>query len=468
MKYLILIALCASAFALVISGREKPAIKILVFTIPFYAAPFHDFNVLIGMNGFLILTIWAGLRLRESPKFRLKTWRRISRWLSVLYYFLFMGIVLGLLHGDYSFSPNNIPPLLQIVNFSCYIILVILFIKIMANYVYDFEFQTEMLFVFVATSFLQLFSIGVSVSGYAHLFPRFLVGEPTVFLDPTINQFTQRFAGLLGDYELIADYALMVMGFSIVLWAYGRNKIVLLSAIISALIIGVASGTRSFIVILVIFMVMVVFVRSYVAGSFAKSAKVITGMSAAVVVLGVVAYQLLQNSLIAERLKVAIYLFQMTDNLQQASNRNLLSDVPIILKQAGILGNGSLSLDVINGNMMVSHNVFLAVFAKFGLAGLVAAVLLFFNSFVKLLKVIRGKIYRHLDRSVAGIFFSLLGALFFEEMKISAVRYLSSMLMYSFFFLNIWFCAYRAKHPPLPVPARGAQWKKPPETSKGK
>lgn len=437
MKFLILFGMCAGAFYLVDSGKAKTAMKLLVLTLPFMASPFHSDGVMIGLSGFLVVSVWIGLEIKNSVEHVIPSWRTFS-WKSLLYYFLFIGVVLGLTHNSYSFAyyrPDSlISPQLQVFDVSAFIIITILFIEILSVYQSDFNFQLELLYAFVASSFLQLLSILLYVLGYYKFLPLFLRATPAAFVNSASRIDNIRFAGLLDDYELIVDYCMMVIGFSLVLWVMGKNKLVLSAALISSIIIGIFSGTRSFLVVVVLFFIALILAVTVSSENVIASVKRLLTYSLLFSVFVLIGYLLLRNSMIFDRMQVAYNLFESGEGVQTAANRDILAAIPIVLRQSGVLGNGSLFLNSINGNIMVRHDVFLATYAKFGVVGLVTLLVVLIKLFKDLLVILIQKHSKKV-KDVAAIFLALLFALCLEETKISALRYLSSILFYSFFLL---------------------------------
>ena len=127
------------------------------------------------------------------------------------------------------------------------------------------------------------------------------------------------------------------------------------------------------------------------------------------------------------------------------SNRNFGQAIPSILNNTSILGNGAFFFNTLDHDEMVSHNLLLASFAKFGIPGVFLILYLFYKSSLMMLRVIKNNYINYSYKSEAIILLSLLLSLFLQEMKISAIRFLSPMLIYTMLFMHIYFLSIRAR-----------------------
>jgi len=153
LKYQILALLILVTFGLVLTNKDKIAIAIMVFSIPFAAAPFglsEAFHFQLGLNAFLIWSIWLGRKIKSvvDSHSREISWKAISPKTAWLYYFLFAGLLLAILIDRPDVYSKYVNKTESIVNFSLFIVTTILFIKILVNYRSDEKFQTQLLFVF--------------------------------------------------------------------------------------------------------------------------------------------------------------------------------------------------------------------------------------------------------------------------------------------------------------------------------
>ena len=388
--------------------------------------------------------MWISLKIKSLSGYKIRSWRIISSKIIWLYYFLLVGIILGLLNLSYGYDGNSFAsPLSQIFNYSLYILTVILFIKILIQFRFDFEFHYQLMLVFSLSVLMHLIANVLPAIGYSNSLPSFLVGNSEITQDLPTSTGIFRFVGLLGDYELIVDYCLIVIGFSVILY-FRKHRIVSIICIIASLLVAIMSGTRSSIIGLVIFTL--TYFLTYTLKNF-KLMKIFRIISVCTIILFcfIFAYsQWLHNFKIFNRLEQAYLLYQETGSLQVAANRDLSDSIPIIIKNTSFLGNGSLFLNTIGGDSMVSHNLLFAIYAKYGLPGLLLILYLFYSSFRILIRNIKFAKLEFLQKEFI-VILSIVMALFFQQMKVSALRFLPSLLIYTFLFMHIYFLSPRAE-----------------------
>jgi len=441
LKYLVLIFFVLLDFILVLLNKDKIAIGILMATIPFAAHPLANakFPILLGLNAFIIWSIWLAQIVKKNLfNIRFTNWNVISKKLRFLYFFLIAGLLLPLIKSNYvNLNLGRYTPTESIFNFSLSVFTLIAFIKIMVNYRYDFEFQDKLMAIFILTSFLQFGSFLFNYIGYGHLLPKFLV---------TTTEFSEtyyRFSGLLGDYELIVDYSMAVIGFALILIIKKKYIFLSMVSIFTATLIGILSGTRSFLIILAIFILFVYIYFIIKLHLYRKTFKFILQIAFISFIVIYVIENLLPAYTIFTRTSESIeYLRER--NIPAAINRNLVKAFPVIFENSGFLGNGSILIYQIEGDGTVYHNLYYAVYANFGIIGLFALLYLIFSSTSLLFKIIRKTKNMNLSQESI-ILLALLISLFVQQMKISATRYISSMLIYAFIFLNVYYYKLKFK-----------------------
>ncbi|MGE5402745.1 MAG: O-antigen ligase family protein [Ignavibacteriales bacterium] len=438
LKYIIVLLLAFSTAATIILNKEKYGLYILTFCIPFAALPFKENGVLIGMNGIIIVVYWITLKFKYNIvlKVGLNNWLGISKKLLWLYYLLIMGFILGISHESYevfnsplleSFNPQE-----EILNFSAFIIIVILYLKIMVNYAGDSELQDKLLYIFTLTPFLHFIAYIFSIVGLANLLPAFMSTVGGNYSYGTIY----RFWGLLGDYELIVDYAMVSIASSLILIIKGKHKVISLASIIVSIFCGLLSGTRSFLIIVPLFILVYIIGVLKDTNTVKNILKATASFSILLVILIFIQQNYLPTFTIFERLENTRYLVS-SGNWAEASNRPFWDAIPDIINESMLLGNGSLAINLINKNEMVSHNIILSSYARYGIIGIILTLYIFMISFKKLLAIFRrisGK-----NRKVVLVWIALLVSLFAQEMKISAIRSLAPILIYAFMFINIYY-----------------------------
>jgi len=437
LKYQILAVFVFSIFGLVLVNKDKIAIGIMVFFIPFAATPFglsEAFCFKLGLNAFMIWSIWLGSKIKgviSSCSCGI-SWRVISPKIVWLYYFLFAGLLLAIVVDRSNVDSQYVSKIEGIVNFSLFIVTTILFIKILVNYRSDKKFQTQLLFIFTATSMVQFASYILNISAWASILPAFLTHSSSQVM-------YYRFMGLLGDYELIADYSLLVIAFSIILFLQNEYKRWALLFIALAVLIGLLSGTRSYLVIVGIFVSFTLIINAVSKQGIKQNAKIIVLCFLMFITVYMLIGKYVPATAIFERFDTSIS-FIKERQYQLASGRKW-TDIPTIIKYSGLLGNGSLFITSIENSSLAPHCLYLAVYAKYGIIGLFALLYLMLASLKAVFPLIRKGSSRQYQ-SIAIVYFSLLLSLFVQQVKISGIRSMSSILMYSFLFLNIYFFSY--------------------------
>jgi hypothetical protein len=282
------------------------------------------------------------------------------------------------------------------------------------------------------TPFLQLGSYTIYYSGFGNALPSFL-GVNTVYTEMGL----ERFAGLLNDYELIVDYALFIMAFGLVSMINGKHVTLSFFAILCALLIGLFSGTRSFFVSGSIFIFLLGLFTLLKHGFSRQLLYFVLLVSAGAILVGLAAAHIIPADVIFDRFYASLLDFK-TGHYADAMNRPILEALPIILNSAGFLGNGSVLIWKINGDWTVSHNGYLAVYASYGIAGIMFLSYLLACSGYKLITILRRTSDRSLSNTAA-VLLALLLSLMAQQVKISAMRMLGTLLLYSFLFVLIHF-----------------------------
>lgn len=435
LKYAILAIFTLYVLHLTLFDKKKIAVQILFFFIPFFANPFRDKGIffLLGLNAFLVWAIWIGQTLRNVIIKKEVSWCVLSPRLRVLYYFLFVGIILAVSRGnspDLSFSCHH--SLNQsLLNFSLYIITIILFLKIMVEYRYDYNFQDRLCLILILTTFFQFGSFLSYSFGLTKFLPAFLSSPPEY------AEGFYRFTGLLGDYELIVDYVAIVICLALIFIHRGKHKIISLISIVIGGVIGVLSGTRSFFVVCALFMFFLSFL--YVI-KFKLSRGVIKSFFisvVAIIAIGVFVIKFVPNETIFKRFEDSVYYFKK-GKYEKSFNRDLGKAIPIVVRHTGFWGNGSMIISAVDRDVMVFHNLYLAVYSNYGVVGLLALIFLLGGNILRLQEIINRSSDKRLINN-AIIFQALLFSLLFQQMKISAIRSISILLLYTFIFLLIHF-----------------------------
>jgi len=431
LKYLILIISILITTSLVILDKKKTAIIILFICLPFAAAPFKNsdfFEFRLGLSAFIIWAIWSGQLIKTAIYKRIIRWDIISPKLNFLYYFLVVGFVTSFFYvGDKELTFGSpIVPMTSFesqINYTLFIITTILFLKIMAEYFKDYKFQEKLIIVFISTSFIQFGSFILSYFGFERVVPKFLLGGG-------FDLETFRFTGLLDDYELIVDYSLIVVAFSIILLIKGKKILLSVCTLLTGGMIGLLSGTRSFFIILGIFIITLFnafLVKFGITMKFLRY--LLIGVNIAMTIILVVP-QLSFTHIILDRSENAISYLKAGD-LEKATNRDWIRAIPIIAEKAGIFGIGSLCISEIKGDYMVSHNLYYGIYAMYGIIGLIGLLYLLFVMLSKLYLIIKESKNTILVQD-AIVLFALFVSLLIQQIKVSAIRHFPMILIYTF------------------------------------
>jgi hypothetical protein len=143
------------------------------------------------------------------------------------------------------------------------------------------------------------------------------------------------------------------------------------------------------------------------------------------------------------RFDETLYQFNNNQKVEKLTNRDFSKASSDLISNTNILGNGSFYFYKFNGNEMVSHNVFLAMYAKFGLPGLLILLGLLFYNLNLLISIIKRPKKASIKKE-ATLYLIILVGLIMQELKISALRNISVLLIYTFLFYNI-YCMYLRK-----------------------
>ena len=251
-KYLVALFFFFISYILTSSNKERLSVSILFFFIPFLAAPFKEasFFFILGLNSFMIWGIWLAHITASNSIYKFNySWNIYSNKISILYYFLFGGIILVLINPNLDkilFAYHE--PISSTVNFSLYLVTLVIFLKIMINYQFDYLFHDKLKAIFIATSLLQVSIFIISLTSLGRYLPNYLITTQEIHT----SKF--RYAGLLGDYELIVDYIMIVIAFCIIFLLRKKYLILSYCGIASSISLGILSGTRSFIIIIILFL----------------------------------------------------------------------------------------------------------------------------------------------------------------------------------------------------------------------
>jgi len=404
---------------------------LIAFVSSFIANPFMGFNVFVGLSGILIWYVFLA-DLFSPNNFKSFIPKKVY---LIIIFIAFYGILLGILNTGSHLSPGKVSNTYQLINVTIYILTIAAFLKISGNSFAIPEYRYKIIKFFTFSAFIQLLSFFLIHYSSSDFIPEFLRGS-NVVADEVDKQLygIDRFSGLIGDYELIVDYAIIVIFFNLMLIQREKRWLVPVLSMTSAIIIASLSGTRSFYVVLLVIFVLIVLLSLIYSAINKRILKI--GIIISVVFL-LIYYFVLKDLVIFERLEFAIELYKGGAGIEEASNRNLTAGIPEIISTVPLTGSGSFFFFALKNNPMVSHNLLFALYVKYGILG-VGTFLLFVGSlFFNLLKKLRNE--RIINNKIEIIYIlSFFAGLFLQEMKISALRYFQTMLVYAIFFLFIY------------------------------
>jgi len=291
----------------------------------------------------------------------------------------------------------------------------------------NFSLIQEMMLFFNLSIFMHLISIIATLLNI-EILPSFLVAQEVK------NPIEYRFCGLFGGYELFIDYIMIVITFS--LWFILKRKYVLLSYItlIISLFLAILTGTRSFIVVFIIF----VFV--YVLLAFIKSERKIKNFLRVIMIF---IFLFIMFEYFTPEIFISTLSFRSQEtlnyigfeNIEKVSNRDWSEAFPIVINQGGVLGHGAFLSTEFFDHYMIPHCLYFDIYSKFGILGILCLIILFINILKISLNIWKNDRIRISGKS---LFPALLIALFVQQIKISSLRYIHTILIYAFLFIVIY------------------------------
>lgn len=428
MKYYILILLTATCIYFILSGDNKKLFNVILFSITLNFQPLRDYDILISFGGILIVVLFP---------FYIVLSRGVKIDINIIYCMVAIIVLSFIVGGFYEeFSDerfdNNWIELLNVagMGFVC-----VIFYIMLVDYFFKEGEPLDAMTPFIAAIFLHAFAMINSIYLFMPNAPDFLMGSVVVVLEKNfgVDGDVYRYGALMGDYELIVDYCLMVICFSLAL-LIGKKAVYFPSAaILVAIYVGFGSGTRSFFVNIVLALIIGYFLYIKYIPSMRKS------ISAGFFVLIALCVLVFINIDFADEVNIFTRLANSMDNLMQGNslestvNRNYHGAIKVIYENIGIFGGGAYYFNEISGSEIVSHNVFIAIFLRYGIFGIIFAayVIIFYSKEI----IVRFNLSRNNTEIAISILFLILGCVVFvQQMKVSALRSTSGMLMYTFLF----------------------------------
>lgn len=436
--FLISVILSIFAFALVLNNKEKKAILIIIFTIPFFYYPLENskvhYHILIGMSGLIIFATWFGVQFKRITisNYKLTDWKRINKYIISLYYFLIIGIILGLKYSatDYQYIGLGryikLTALEQIINNSIFLILVILFLKLLVNFQNDINFQKKIREIFLFTIFIQIFSQMLYVLGINNIF--FNLFSPGV----SFNRGDVRNLGLWGGFGL-GVYVVLIISFSVL--DYKEHPKLSKFSIIAALIFSVLTSERQTIAFSVLFF-FILFLIYLLKGIIPIKYFFVVFI---VFVFAIISWSIISKLNMWSRFDIAFYYLKQGDLLTASGRQTKGIDIAIWeLRQTPFLGKGLLNLGKLNyvNTNIAHHIVWFNIFQKFGIIGVIYLFSILIFPIIRIGSIIK-KTKNYLVFNEGAILISLMFIVFAQQFFDNFFAFSNTMLLYAFIYFFV-------------------------------
>jgi hypothetical protein len=434
--FIISILLSLYAFYLVLINNDKKAIFLIIFSIPIFYYPLENsklhIGINIGMSGMIILATWLAMKFKG----RNTNWKNLSPNFPYLYYLLLAGIILGLVYQDFGLEYmggryfNILSPMQQILNNSIFILLVILFLKILSPFQYDIHFLETSARIFSYSIFLQVFSQFLKIIGYEDILFG-LLSSGGVY-----NSWDVRNFGLWGGFGL-GVYVVLIISFSLLY--YYNNKKVSLLCILLVLIYSFVTNQRQTIAFIILFFILFILINMIRNKLSISHFLLLFVLSTSVLFIWKPA---LSKISIFRRFAPAIE--SINDGLiLEASGRNVKA-LPFViadLKNYPLTGRGLLNLGntAYSNTNLAGHVVWFNIYQKLGIAGVIYLLFILIIPICKLCKIA-------LTTRNTGIFhessilFSLVVVVFIQQFWDNFFSFSNTMLLYAFIYF--WGCSF--------------------------
>jgi hypothetical protein len=429
------------AFFLVMNNEEKKAILLIIFVIPFFYYPLENSKIHIGINinmsGLIIFFVWFAMLIKNKKM----NWNKLSPKLVYLYYFLFAGIILGLVYSEHGVEYlggryiNVLSPQKQILNNSVFVILVILFFKILSRFQYDISFLEKAAKIFTFTIFIQVFSQSLKIFGFDNILWS-LLSPIGVFNIKDIRN-----TGLWGGFGF-GVYVVLIIAFSLIY--YHKHKNLSKICIFFVFIYSILSGQRQSVAFIGLFIVMLILVYTIKRKLSVVHSFLVLTLIVSVIILW---EPFLSKTVVFRRFTPAIANIN-SGLMLEASGRNV-AGIPFViadLENYPITGRGLLDLGLTkySSTNIAGHVVWFNIYQKFGIAGVLYLLIIIIIPITKLLiisiKTTNSNVYRE-----SSILFSLMVIVFAQQFWDNFFSFSNTMLLYGFIYFWVFSFINRQK-----------------------
>lgn len=437
MKYLTFFVIVASVFYLLFSNKKKYVVLLLILISSVSATMFRSEEVYLSLAAILIIIF--------SPFFLDDFKEGVGIFLLVTIMLTIWGLVVGIFNINEQYSLSHELSLEELINFSCLPLVSLLFFAITKNHINENGLND----IFLAMSFsvlLQLLSVLASTYGVNNI-PDFLsssVDQVPDIIDGQIIYF-ERYGGLVGDYELVVDYCMIVIAFSML---YGmRTRRFGYSILFSglAIMLGALTGTRSLLFTIGFTFIVAAFLGMTFNKNKQQALKLIySGGVAVAVLLTFKVFLGASEFAIIDRFSILVTAYADGVGVESLLNRNYSYAIDLIKHNVPIYGLGGFRFSDLLGSEIVSHNLIMSVVVRYGY--FVACVaLVAFGIFIRRLYVAVKYAQDDLVRWQLIIILSTTLSLFLQQMKVSAIRGSVGVILYTLWFTVSYFYLKNSK-----------------------
>jgi len=339
---------------------------------------------------------------------------------------LFWGLVFGLLFLDkiktvdqYSISALELSPMNQLI----------------INFINGFVLLLFLQILYKGTNSLQNLLHHIEWFCYSIFFhilnplSYFLNGKTiTKIITKDTEELSQiRIGGLFFNFEFTTDYALIIIVFSLILILY--NKKIPFLYITMAIALGIVSGSRSFLILLII---LFCFAAAFIGKNYKKSRLPILFIS--IFIIGAFIYisqKYTSEIVILNHLQNSVELSGQ-NNFNQALNRPY-EDIWGIVSQTPISGFGNFHHITSFHSYLTSHLLLLHIYLKFGIIGIFIFPWIYFRDIKALYRL---EVNENL-KYIKNLLIILLIILFLQNFKISFIRYSTTIYIYGFVYFIV-------------------------------
>jgi hypothetical protein len=361
----------------------------------------------------ILLSIWLYF-LKGHRKTNFTTNKSFSIVKSTLIFLLILGCLIPFFNDfqigkyEYAIELSGVSPKQEVFKNATYLLFTFLFVEV---YIGCLKRNINFDEIIIST---VPFTIILNICTILFLFIN--VGVPSFLLSKYLTvEGVARYSGTLTDYELITDYCLISICFSFIKFKRTNNFFYIIT-IISAVVVGLFSGTRSFVFITALFFSLIILLGGYIF-------KIKNWMIVLIVFsFGILIYNLLSYLPIFSRLDVAFSAMKDGD-LNGATNRDYES-IPYILSNVRVMGYGLFDFRAFDDTNLPGHNLYLNLLLRFGCISFWYLGVFFIFPLIRLIRSLKNK------SLLVYCLTAIIICLMFQQFKINYLRNVNIMLLY--------------------------------------